>query len=99
MSYLSDPKDPAEIITVGFDFSNVTETPTNPAVSVSVRWGAESSPTLVASGAASIVGAIVYQRFTGGANLNDYNLKCLADTPSGDRIAVDAVLAVRTRPV
>lgn len=98
MSYL-DAKDPAEIITVGFDFSNVTQEPTNPVVSIDIRWGAESSPTLAAVGAPSAIGAIVYQQFTGGAHLNDYNLKCLADTPTGDRFAVDAVLPVRTRPV
>lgn len=98
MSYL-DAKDPAEIITVGFDFSNVTQDPTNPVVSIGVRWGSETSPTLATVGAPSAIGAVVYQQFQAGAHLTDYNLKCLAYTPTGDRFAVDAVLPVRTRPV
>lgn len=97
--YLQEPKDPAEIVTVGFDFSDITPTPTNPSFTVATRWGAEDVPTLVASGAATISGAMVYQRFTGGADMNDYDLRCLADTPSGDRYAVDCVIAVRTRPI
>lgn len=99
MKYLPDPKDPGETITVSFDFSNITQTPTNPAVSISVRWGAEETPSLMKSGSPIIVGPVVAQKFTGGADLHDYNLKCLADTPSGDRVAVDAILAVRTRPI
>ena len=99
MSYLPEPKDPAEVITVGFDFSAVTDTPSNPAVSIDVRWGSETSPTLAVSGSPVIEGSKVFQRFTGGADLNDYDLKCLAYTPTGDRISVDCTLAVRTRPV
>lgn len=99
MSYFPEPKDPAEIITVGFDFANVTDTPSNPSVSITSRWGTEQSPTLATSGAPTVQGAVVYQRFTGGADLHDYNLKCLANTPTGDLVAVDAVLAVRTRPI
>jgi hypothetical protein len=99
MNYLSEAKDPAETITVDFDFSAVTSTPTSPTVSVSVRLGTEAIPSLLASGSPVISGAIVRQRFTGGADLNDYNLKCLATTPSGDRLSVDCVLPVRNRPV
>jgi hypothetical protein len=99
MSYLQEPKDPAEILTIGFDFASITDTPTSPVISITVRWGTETVPTLLTQGPASIVGSIVYQRIIAGANLHDYNLKCLADTPSGDKVAVDCVLAVRTRPV
>lgn len=99
MSYLPEPKDPAEVITVGFDFSAVTDTPSNPTVSIAVRWGGETSPTLAASGDPVIEGSKVFQRLTGGGDLNDYDLKCLAYTPTGDRISVDCTLAVRTRPV
>lgn len=99
MTYLVEPKDPQETITVGFDFSEVTTTPTSPTVSVSVRLGNETTPTLLASGSPVISGAVVYQRFVGGADPIDYNLKCLATTPSGDRLSVDCVLAVRNRPV
>lgn len=97
--YLPEPKDPAEIVTVGFDFSQITDTPTNPAVIVTVRWGEETVPTLSPTGAPTIVGSMVYQQFSGGAAMTDYNLKCLAYTPTSDRLAVDCVLAVRVRPV
>ena len=96
--YLQEPKDPAEIVTVGFDFSEITPTPTNPTFSVVTRWGGEAVPSLVTSGAATVSGSMVYQRFIGGTHMHDYNLRCLADTPSGDRYAVDCVIAVRTRP-
>lgn len=99
MSYLPDPKDPAEIITVSFDFSAITNQPSNPAVTVSVRWGTEQSPTLVAVGQPTVQSHHVSQRFSGGAHLTDYNIKCLADTHQGDRRALDCILAVRTRPI
>lgn len=99
MTYLSEPKDPAEVVTIGFDFSAVTDTPSDPAISIAVRWGGETSPTLAVQGAPVIEGSKVFQRLIGGADLNDYDLKCLAYTPTGDRISVDCTLAVRTRPV
>ena len=99
MSYLPDPKDPAEIVPIGFNFAAITDTPSNPTVEITVRWGDEAAPTLQKVGSPWVDGAIVYQRFLGGAHLNDYNLKCLASTPSNDRFAVDCVLAVRNRPV
>ena len=99
MSYLPEPKDPDEKITIGFDYSHVTPTPSNPSFEVALRWGSESPVTLVVEGNPNIDGDKVYQRFVGGADMNDYNVKCFCDTPSGDRIAVDCVLAVRTRPV
>lgn len=99
MSYLPEPKDPAEIITIGFDFANVTDTPSSPTVSITARWGTETNPTLAVSGAPTVSGSKVFQRFTAGADMHDYNLKCLANTPAGDKVAVDVVLAVRTRPV
>lgn len=100
MGYLSQPKDPDEIITVGFDFSGVTSgAPSAPSISIGVRWGSETTPTLLASGSPTINGTTVFQRFTGGAPLHDYNLKCLATVSTGDRFAVDCVLPVRTRPL
>jgi hypothetical protein len=100
MGFLSEPKDPDEIITVGFDYSGVTSVaPTSPAISIGVRWGSETVPSLAASGAPIIDGTMIYQRFTGGATMHDYNLKCLATVSTGDRFAVDCVLPVRTRPL
>jgi hypothetical protein len=100
MSYLQEPKDPDETVTVSFDFSEVTTTPTSPTVSIALRWGHGHHHTqLQASGAPVINGSVVRQRFTGGTDLHDYDLKCLATTPSGDRLSVDCTLAVRVRPV
>lgn len=100
MGFLNQAKDPDEIITIGFDYSGVTSiAPTSPTISIGVRWGSETVPTLVASGAPFITGTTVFQRFTGGASLHDYNLKCLATVSTGDRFAVDCILPVRTRPL
>jgi hypothetical protein len=99
MSYLTEPKDPSEIVTLSFDYSAITPTPIDPEVSIAVRWGSETVPTLAKLGVAQIVDSVVYQRVTGGADLHDYDLKCLASTPNGDKLSVDAVLAVRTRPI
>lgn len=99
MGYLTEPKDPAEIVTVGFDFANLTAgAPSNPSVSVAVRWGSEAQPSLQVSGTPFVTGTVVYQRFVGGAPLHDYDLKCLATMPSGDRFSADCTLMVRTRP-
>lgn len=98
-SYLPDPKDPLETITVDFDYSALATPPSNPTITIGVRWGTDDPITLVADGAPQIDGNVVRQRFTGGADLTDYNLKCLADSSSGDRLSVDCVLAVRARPV
>jgi hypothetical protein len=98
-SYLHDPKDPSETITVDFDYSALAVPPSNPTVSISVRWGTDAPVTLLVDGVPQIDGNVVRQRFIGGKDLTDYNLKCLADSPSGDRLSVDCVLAVRTRPV
>jgi hypothetical protein len=97
--YITEPKDPDEVITLGFDFSHVTDTPSNPDIRVRVRWGTETAPTLTKSGPAYIEGPVVYQRFVAGAALHDYDLRCLAYTPTGDRLSVDSVLPVRVRPV
>lgn len=100
MSYLPEPKDPAEVVTIGFDFSAVTDTPSNPAISIALRWGHGHHHTeLEVSGDPIIEGSKVFQRFIGGSHLHDYDLKCLAYTPTGDRISVDCTLAVRTRPI
>lgn len=96
MSYLPDPKDPAETITVAFDFP---DTPSAPTVSIAVRWGTEQSPSLTTSGSAIVSGTQVKQKFAGGADLHDYDLKCLATLPSGDTVASAVTLAVRTRPI
>lgn len=99
MSYLPEPKDPAEIITVVFDFAAITNQPSNPTVSVAVRWGSEQSPTLTAVGAPTIHSHEVRQQFNGGADMTDYDIKCLADTHDGERRAIGRVLAVRTQPI
>lgn len=98
MSYLSDPKDPVEILAVVFDFTGKATTVSNPVFTIGLRWGTESPVTLVTSGSVTIDGGVVTQKFSGGADLNDYDIKCVADDADGEKLAVGWVLAVRTKP-
>jgi phage gp36-like protein len=91
-------KDPADIITVEFDFTADADTVTTPAVTISVVSGTDADPSLMLVGAPTATGAIVYQRVQGGISGVVYSLQCLADN-SGDRYSIEALLPVRTRPV
>lgn len=99
MSYLSDPKDPSETIAVTFDFTAKANSLTNPQISIALRWGTESPVTLATSGNATVDGGLVTQKFSGGANLNDYDIKCVATAADGEVLAVGHTLAVRTKPL
>lgn len=92
-----DPKDPDETIILGFDFANLTDTPTSPAITVTRHAGAaDASPSAILSGSPSISGTQVLQKVTGGTAGTDYLLRCEVDGPSGTHYVLAGVLPVRT---
>lgn len=91
-----DTKDPGEEVTAVFDYSKIGE-PSLPAVSIAVRLGTDPAAAAMLQGAPSIVGQEVRQRIVGGVHGAEYALRCIA-TVGGDRLLIDAILPVRTRP-
>lgn len=99
MSYLPDPKDPSETLAVAFDFTAKSNSVTSPTFTIALRWGTESPVTLATAGSPTVDGGLVTQKFSGGANLNDYDIKCVAQAADGEVLAVGWVLAVRSKPL
>lgn len=97
---LSD-KDPSEIITVTFDFSEVADALNSPAVVVSVLSGvADENPSDILAGAPSVSGIMVMQMITGGQAGTLYQLRCTAIDADGEKYVLTAALPVRTaRPM
>lgn len=91
-------KDPADVVTLTFDFSADAAAVTSPAVTIAVVGGTDPDPSLMLVGAPVLDGAIVLQRVQGGVNGALYSLQCLAFN-GGDRYSIEALLPVRTRPV
>lgn len=89
-------KDPGEEITVQFDYSRIGA-PSAPAVAIDVRSGSDPAAASMLVGAPFVVGSGVYQRVAGGVSGAEYALRCLA-TVGGDRLLIDAILPVRSRP-
>ena len=99
-------KDPAEEVTVVFDFSGLTESVTEPAVSVAVGWYAnemtpDATPNNILFGAPQISednAAHVLHKIVGGLRLHDYKLRCVAEAENGDTVLVTMILPVRALP-
>ena len=91
-------KDPAEIVTITFDFANeIGAIAINSvAVSIAVISGADAAVGTMLNGAAQISGATVLQSVTLGVNTTDYALRCLATLADGQKILRAATLPVRT---
>lgn len=91
------PKDPAEIVTLTFQFANVaTTTLSSPVVTVSHLEGiSDATPSSMVLGAATVVGTDVVQQIQGGVDGADYLVRC--EVVSGfDKYVIAGVLKVRT---
>jgi len=89
------PKDPAEIITLGFDFAALTSTPSSPVFTVTRLAGAaDPDPSALKSGAASISGTKALQKIVGGVSGCRYLIECQVDAPDGSRYVLTGVLPV-----
>ena len=91
-------KDPAEIITVTFDFAALAETVTAPVVTATSHAGVlDPTPHAILSGPPYIQGTQVLQRIVGGVGGTNYALRCEIDNPDGPRYALVGVLPVRVQ--
>ena len=96
-------KDPAESRVVTFDFSKEATSVSSPACTCTVYWPAagDPSPAAVLSGQPQVNGsnpAQVFQLVTGGLDVNDYALRCVALDQNGYPVVVAAILPVRKQP-
>lgn len=85
----TDPKDPAETITVTFDFSALTDAVTGPTVTATLETGTDADPSAILSGVPQVSGALVLQQVIAGNAPAKYHLRCVA-TASDDSIYVVA---------
>ncbi len=94
MSFFSS-KDPSEIVTVAFDFAQLTVTPSNPNVVISVAKG-EADPAVNAmlEGSPGVSGSRILQRVINGIDKNVYELKCSIDAPDGSHYVISAYLPI-----
>jgi phage gp36-like protein len=91
-------KEPADVVTLSFDFTADADSVSAPQVSIAVVSGTDPDPALMLIGAPTAAGAIVYQRVQGGVNGALYSLQCLAYN-GDDRYSIEALLPIRARPI
>ena len=93
-----DPKDPAEIVPLVFDFENLTVTPVNPVITVSRESGPKGPADLsgMLAGAAQISDATIRQRVQGGTAGTVYKIRCQVDDGAGGRFVIAQLLPVET---
>lgn len=90
------PKDPAEIITIEFDFADLATAVINPQVSIAPVLGADDpSAATMLSGSPSLSGTEVRQRVIAGIDGTSYELRCIADTMDGSRYVIPGLLPVQ----
>ena len=91
-----NPKDPAEIVTLSYDFASLTATPSSPVVTISVLNGIDADAAAMLTGAPSLVGTKVLQQISAGLAGVDYTVRYQVDAPDGDRYVEAQKLMVRT---
>lgn len=92
-----EDKDPADVVTVEFDFSDLADSVTSPQVTIAVLAGADPGVAAMLDGSPTVSGARVFHRIAAGLDGVDYALQCFADNGS-DRYSIEAILPVRSRP-
>lgn len=89
-------KDPAERITVTFDFGALATAISNPVVTCTVVAGRLSSVAeAMRSGNPEVSGTKVMQRIIGGVSGNTYRLRCEVDDEDGERWVLSDLLTVQ----
>ena len=91
-------KRPAEAVTVTFRFARelpegVTLAP-GATVQITTRKGADLVPQAMLAGSAAVSGTDVLARLMGGLDQVQYLVTCTADTSTGDRLQLEAILPV-----
>ena len=90
-----DPKYPAEIVPITFDFAELTSAPISPVVTVARHSGsADASPATMLTGSPQVVGTQVRQKINGGVAGANYTIACQVDTADGSRFVLEGILRV-----
>ena len=87
----------SETRTESFDFTSrlaASETISTASVAATVYSGTDASPSSIISGAASISGAQVTQKLTGGVEGVTYSLTCTANTSTSQVLKLQAFLTI-----
>ena len=92
-----DPKDPAEIVPLTFDFSNLASGVSSPVITVTRAAGdADPSPASMLVGSPQVSGALVVQKAGGGLD-GRYKFRCEVNGDSGAHWALTGTLPVETQ--
>lgn len=90
-------KDPAEIITVTFDFAALATAISAPVITcLAIHGRDDAAAASMITGAPVISGLTVLQRISGGQAGTTYKLRCQIDDADGERWVVADTLEVRT---
>lgn len=90
-------KDPTETITVTFDFSALTSALSSPVVTCALVAGtADSNPSAMLSGSATVNGAKVLQKIAGGLDGATYDLRCSTNAADGSVYVLSGWLTVQS---
>lgn len=92
-------KDPAEKLTLSFDFTNAlvaSETITSAVISVSVKSGTDATPANFLDGANQVLGSAVLQNIKAGIDQVSYLVRCVATLSTGRVLVLAGVVPVRT---
>lgn len=91
-------KDPAEVVTLTFDFVNLTDTPTSPDITVTRHAGtADASPSAILSGSATISGTKTLQQVQDGVDGTSYRMRCKVFAPDGSEYVLTGILPVKSQ--
>ena len=90
------PKDPQEIKTVIFDFTNQLggNTIVSTVITVSVLMGVDAAAAGLVSGAAVVSGSLVRQKIANGGLGVEYKISCLLVDSTGQKHLVSAELDI-----
>lgn len=93
-----DPKDPAEIVPLTFEFESLTISPSSPVVTVTRHSGTadDSDLSLMLVGSPQVIGTTVVQKVQGGVARTNYKFRCDVVTPDGCHYALAGILPVET---
>lgn len=96
-----DPKSPSEVIDIGFDMTDLFDSPSviivSAVISVIVESGTALSNTLTLVGSPTISGRIVKQRITAGVVKNTYQIICTITCSNGEVMSEASCISVEDK--
>lgn len=92
------PKDPEEVVALGWDFGALTDAGTSPVVTIALHSGtSEADPAGMLTGSPAIVGTKVLQRVDEGVDTCTYNVRFEINDADGNLYVREGVLPVRVK--